>query len=88
MPTWDPEHAAAASLEGWDIFECFGSENADWQIQRDDEMAVFADDTDAWFHVWGRAMEGSELHLRALQVIAAWEPREMAYILQSVNYDA
>lgn len=62
---WPPECSLAASQEGWDLFEC-GS--ALVQIQRDDDLSVFADDAAAVAHVLEHATAGSALHLRAMLI--------------------
>jgi len=36
-PGWSAAHAAAAMQEGWNLFECFGSEYGRWQVQRLDD---------------------------------------------------
>lgn len=69
QPTWTHEHSLAASREGWDIFETFGSPDGPWQVQRvDDPDEVVADatvtvqrlngDSDAWLLVH----HGKEAH--------------------------
>lgn len=65
---WTPEDSAAATKEGWDIFESgFGHE-----IQRVDEpdgdgsSPKFNSDAEAIAHVYWLAHEDSDLHLRAM----------------------
>ena len=58
-PEWREEYNAAAELEGWAVFN-------DNEIQRDDEMDVFAGDWEAVAHVKRLAEAGSAMHLAAL----------------------
>lgn len=51
-----------AESEGWALFDAGGV----WQIQRDDEAAIFPDDEAAIRFVRERASEGSERHTQAL----------------------
>lgn len=60
---------AQAGNEGWGIFETDGSENGPWQLQREDETAVFPDDGAAWTFVAGKAKSGSEYHQCALDFL-------------------
>lgn len=46
--------------DGWALF------NNDSEIQRDDELAIFDTDQQAWAYVIRRAREGSDTHLGAL----------------------
>lgn len=50
------------SSEGWDLFEVEGK----LEIQRDDEMEIFASDDDAIAHVTRMAQAGSQIHQEAL----------------------
>lgn len=59
---WTAEDSAAASAEGWDLFDA-----GEQPLQRIDETGVFIGDAGAWAHVWRRAAEGSGLHVKALQ---------------------
>lgn len=52
--------------KGWDLFDVNGSEL--YEIQRDDEMAIFASDDDAIDHVRKHAALGSKRHIEALAV--------------------
>lgn len=88
---WTREDAMAATDEGWDIFECSGSENGPWQIQSFDcpeewpgwdegKPYPFDGDADAWVYVWTRARGGSPLHQRALTFLAEHNPTEIQTI--------
>lgn len=58
---WTLADSRAATREGWAIF----SNGAFHEIQRDDEMSLFASDMDAAAHVAERAAAGSYLHIKA-----------------------
>lgn len=73
----------AAIKEGWDIFECFGSANGDWQIQRLDtpedaeefvgEVPPKISDREAW----SKVMNGTdEHHVTAREFIQTANPME------------
>jgi hypothetical protein len=64
--------------EGWSIFECSGSENGPFQLQRLDEAEVFPNDDDAWVFVIGKAREGSAYHIGALTYLREHNPLEIA----------
>jgi hypothetical protein len=38
VPVWEDTHSEAATAEGWDIFDCEGSENGPWQVQKIDDL--------------------------------------------------
>ena len=66
---------AAASREGWALFDC-GSDpegRPQLQLQREDapedREPPFASDRDAWEHVVARARAGSALHRAALDAV-------------------
>lgn len=77
---WLGEDNFAADREGWNIFESSGSVGGSPQIQRYDERAVFAGDSDAWLFVWTRAKAGSAMHQRALDFIRRHNEPEYARI--------
>lgn len=63
MITWELRDSALAALEGWDVFHV----NSDqFEIQRCDEADIFTEDPIALFHVYDKALRGSELHRKAL----------------------
>ena len=87
---WTRVHSAQAILEGWDICECWGSEDGPWQIQRidfpeDGEGHLKGGDSDAWELVWYGAMAGSPLHHRALNFIARNNPAELQVIARYIG---
>ncbi|WP_157681612.1 hypothetical protein [Mycobacterium sp. JS623] len=86
---WSDEDSAAASREGWDLFECSGSDHGDMQLQRFDcpdevENAPipypFDSDADVWRHVKTRAADGSPLHRKALDLLSVRNPAELGRI--------
>ena len=86
---WTRVHSAQAILEGWDIFECWGSYDGPCQIQRidfpEDGEGHLSDDSDAWELVWYGAMAGSPLHHRALNFIARNNPAELQVIARYIG---
>lgn len=66
---WSPADQAAASAEGWNLFDVGGS----LEIQREDEIedgvaGPLASDDVAIALVYEKALRGSELHARALRL--------------------
>ncbi|MFN3623980.1 MAG: hypothetical protein ACK4TP_07950 [Hyphomicrobium sp.] len=79
--------------EGWGIFDCDGSENGPWQIQRIDNPEdmeppppyaepVFLLDDHAWDFVRREAAKGSAYHKAALDFICEHNPQEYNLIMQ------
>lgn len=66
-----------AYMEGWSIFECWGSDNGPFQLQRVDELEEFPSDDEAWTFVIGKAREGSAYHKGALDYLRAHNPMEI-----------
>lgn len=62
--------------EGWGIFDCFGSDNGDWQIQKVDEWDAFASDDDVWRYVLQQASYGCAYYSAALDFIRVHSPVE------------
>lgn len=85
QPTWSNEDSYAADQEGWNIFDCDGSSNAAWQLQKCDETARWRTDTDAWWYVVLNAMLGKGLHLRALDFLWQTAPDEYICIMAWVQ---
>lgn len=75
-PEWTFEDSVAAHVEGWDIFECWGSLNGPWQIQKFDDEDRYAEDNEVWSLVRQRAAAGSALHQKALDFLQVHNPRE------------
>lgn len=67
-----------AFTEGWGIFDCDGSENGPWQIQRIDEDEKFPSDDEAWLHVAEKAKAGSAYHRGAIEFIRHHNSAEYA----------
>ena len=66
---------------GWAIFDCIGSANSDYQLQKDDEAGVFDSDDDVWEHVCARALENPDgLEAEALEWLRHNCPDEYRYI--------
>lgn len=61
---WTAADSAAAVAEGWDVFE---TSEGYYEIERDDDAGILADDDAAVLLVVNRAAEGSELHIKALE---------------------
>lgn len=92
MPTmddWTEAEFRLANGEGWDLFECHGSDNGPWQLQKIDDpdeyeagnpgvrvTARWHSDDDVWRYVWERAQAGDEPHGKALAILAEVNPRE------------
>jgi len=73
-----------AAYEGWGIFETEDLK-APVQLQRDDEMDVFRDDDKAWEFVILKALNGSDMHKRAIQLIKETSPDEYARFVTDVS---
>lgn len=77
---WTTDDDIAASREGWGVFDCFGSKAGPLQIQAIDMPGegdgFLPDDNAAWDLVHRKASEGSELHRKALALIAEHNPIE------------
>lgn len=76
---WPAEHSQAATKEGWDIFECFGSATTPWQVQRLDDASdvpgapQLDNDDDAWRIV----LQGTQAHhSAALTFLRQHSPEE------------
>lgn len=65
-PVFDTGQAFA---EGWSIFDCDGSANGRWQLQKVDESDEFDSDLAAWQHVVKQARSGSQYHINALDFL-------------------
>lgn len=85
---WSHAHSQAAIREGWDVFECSGSSNGAWQIQRIDspedvvgfdvEIPLLLNDEAAWRIV----CEGTAPHhIAAREFIRSENPAEF-YAMQ------
>lgn len=61
----EPWDEAQALLEGWSLFDVDGR----WQLQRVDEDKKFESDAEAIIFVASKANEGSEYHMRAIEMI-------------------
>ncbi len=71
--TWTRERWMAAQIEGWNIWQCSGSDYGYWQIcrideQDDENFRQLEDDSEAWLLV----MNGHQEH----QKLARWFIRD------------
>lgn len=66
---WMRSYARSAEREGWGIFST-GGEFGPFEIQRDDEAGIFADDDAALVHVIDLAERGSKRAWDALAICA------------------
>lgn len=71
--------------EGWSIFECFGSENGPWQLQKCDDRDMLRTDLEAWRLVMDYADAGSEYHQKALQFLKDHNPIEHDCIVDTIK---
>ncbi|MCU6502281.1 hypothetical protein LPN04_31250 [Rugamonas sp. A1-17] len=79
---------AQAGNEGWGIFETDGSEGGPWQLQREDETAVFPNDDTAWRYVTDKAKDGSAYHQSALDFLKRENMIEYTAILNFIEKTA
>ena len=74
---WYPACSAAAIKEGWNIFDCVGSDYGRWQIcclDNPDDSTIKLDDDDK---AWAIVFKGTEHHHRiAREFIRAHNPIE------------
>ncbi|MCP1757769.1 hypothetical protein [Bradyrhizobium elkanii] len=70
--------------EGWGIFECHGSQNGPWQLQKLDESPRLRNDLEAWRLVVDYANAGSDYHVKALQFLAEHNPLEHNCIMDTI----
>lgn len=77
---------AQAEREGWGIFDCDGSENGPWQLQKIDERNVFETDLSAWQYVVNMALAGSAYHRSAIDYLREHSPAEFASFCKFTNY--
>jgi hypothetical protein len=67
---WSDANSAAASLEGWDVFDVDG--RGYFEIQKVDDLNVFESDEDAVEHVRRKAATSSEEYYRVALEIHDW----------------
>lgn len=91
---WTPMDSEAANNQGWDIFETNRDPETEkelvngkpyghrpFEIQRVDEMEVFANDDEAHAFVRAAAQKGDQLASRALAFLQAYSPIEFAAVM-------
>lgn len=76
---WPPEYQLRAQMEGWDIFDAYGSEDGRWQLcviaaptdhpHLKYKKPKFKGDREAAEHVVAKAMTGSVLHRKAIEFL-------------------
>jgi hypothetical protein len=71
--------------EGWGIFDCEGSANGPWQLQKIDEDFAFPSDTEAWQFVSKQVASGSLYHILAMRFLDVNNPTEFAAITTATN---
>ena len=84
---WTSEDSSQANLEGWDIFECRGSDSGPWQIQKIDDAYIFDSDIDVWKFICKRdtVFGLTELHRKALSFIKQKNKEEYKLIMNEIN---
>jgi hypothetical protein len=55
--------------EGWAIFFSYGTNGDKYELQRIDDEDAFDCDEDAWSYVREKALQGSKLHIDALEFL-------------------
>lgn len=89
---WTPEDSAAALAQGWEIFST--NRDDDWcktrkglryghrpyELQRDDDAEIFANDDEAWTFVWLAGLADDPVATRALVFLMQNSPVEYAAI--------
>jgi hypothetical protein len=91
---WTHDDSWTAMQEGWDIFDCDGSDNGPYQLCVLDEPILlpelgytepkFTGDTEAWIHVRTQAREhDSPLHQKALTFLYTHCPAEYQRIMDA-----
>lgn len=79
---WTRADAAAASAEGWDLFDSSGSANGPWQVQSfDDQDDGITDDVAMRLVRDGAAADPTGMHARVLAILAVANPLEHRAIL-------
>ncbi len=64
---WTGADSAAASKQGWDLFQSEGGKVEELQLQCDDEAGIFKTDDEAAAFVKTQAEAGDELAIKAIQ---------------------
>jgi hypothetical protein len=73
-----------AKPEGWAIFECVGSSDGDYQLERIDSDNKFESDSEAIKHVVKLALNGSAFHKQVLIKLIELNPNESNFIIKSI----
>jgi hypothetical protein len=67
---WSADSSAAASAQGWNLFEARG-DFAELQFQRDDEAEIFSDDAEAAKHLAKLVEQNDPLAIAAVTALLA-----------------
>jgi hypothetical protein len=93
-PVWTKEDSEAAQTEQWDIWDCTGSDNGQWQLCRIDFPEkdgasvpnLWNEDVEVWLHVVQAASgDANSPHYRALQFLEFHNPDEINAIERHVK---
>jgi len=82
---WHRRYGDHADAQGWSLFECTSDDHAPIELQRDDEMAIFDNDEQAWRFVVRNAQAGDLACATALHVLAACSPQEHRLIITHIE---
>lgn len=86
---WTPHHQRIANREGWDIFECIGSSDGDWQICRIDSPDDFdqcdrSEPIESDQAAWALVAQGDNpTRSLALSIISKLNPPEYERIINA-----
>jgi hypothetical protein len=69
-----------ATEEGWSIFDCAGSDNGRWQLQKCDDAETFRTDMEAWVFVRDMPEASSPYHTMAMLFLETHNPVEWRLI--------
>lgn len=87
-PAWSHAHSTAAQMEGWDIFDTFGSDMGPWQLLHLDDTSdiqggtKLEDDAEAWRLV---LTGSSPHHASAREFIRVHNPIEYEWALREYH---
>tara|TARA_R110001599_G_C12140054_1_gene650527 strand:+ start:169 stop:417 length:249 start_codon:yes stop_codon:yes gene_type:complete len=75
---WTKLDSEQANREGWNVYNAIGSDNGDWQVQRNDDQNMLSDDGEAWLII---ANGNKPHHKKALAFMKANNKTEYNLIL-------
>lgn len=79
------DYEITGNREGWLIAEVDDPNHPPFELQRDDEAAIFASDKEAATYVKLRANEGSAPHIAALEFLREKSPAEYRTIMEQTT---